>query len=145
MRYSIILLLFALILFSCGSNTKTPNNPKRDNLSEWFISNEDSLYTEFVNYVFENSLCSQCDTSWGEMTYMKIDSNSYMGRFSLEATAYCDSIEVNYIYNKYSNPKTRIRFATHNNEKCNEILDTVLIFLENPKFFKIEKSKKPYN
>lgn len=91
----------------------------------------------------KNSLCEKCDTSWGEMAYQKVDSSSYMGRFSLEAKKYSDSIEVTYFYNKSTPPKARILLTTNYNKRLTGALDTVLNSVSAPKHFKVDKYEQP--
>jgi hypothetical protein len=92
-----------------------------------------------MNYVSENSLCKNCDTSWGEMAYEKIDSNSYMGRFSLQALKYSDSLEVTYFYNKITIPKCRILLSTGYNKRLTSTLDSIFSYPFTPKHFTVDK------
>jgi hypothetical protein len=131
-----------LTLFSCSQKQQNAK-PNKDYLSRWFNENEDSLYREFISNVKVSSLCSTCDTSWGEMAYQKVDSSSYMGRFSLEAKKYCDSIEITYFYNRNgSTPTVRILLSTDYNRKFTTALDTILNSIT-PKYFVVEKYEQP--
>ena len=138
-----IITIILLTLISCKQKSQDDNPSKPDYLSKWFIANEDSLYAEFVQYVNKNSLCDHCDTTWGEMAYQKVDSSSYMGRFSLEAKKYSDSIDVVYFYNKNSNPKARILLTTNYNLRLTKALDSLFNFVSTPKHFKVDKYEQP--
>lgn len=131
------------IFFSCNTIKKENNVLKPDYLSQWFIANEDSLYAEFIQYVYKNSLCDNCDTTWGEMAYQKVDSSSYMGRFSLEAKKYADSIDVVYFYNQDRSPKARILLTTNYNKRYTKALDSILNFVPNSKHFTVNKYEQP--
>jgi hypothetical protein len=143
MRYISIAPIILLLLSSCNQKQQDAGLIKPDYMSEWIIANEDSLYNEFTNYVAENSLCSSCDTSWGEMAYQIADSKSYMGRFSIEAKKNCDSIEVTYFYNKGTNPKCRILLSTGYNKRLTFALDTIFTYPFTPKYFTIDKYEQP--
>lgn len=143
MRLFIIITILFLTLISCDEKPQEKDFPKSDYLSEWFVANEDSLYTEFTKYVTENSLCDKCDTTWGEMAYQQVDSSSYMGRFSLEAKKYSDSIEVTFFYNKSTTPKARILLTTNYNRGITRALDTVFNSVFTPKHFKVDKYEQP--
>jgi hypothetical protein len=142
MRPYIIITLFFLTLASCRSGqNKTTGNV--DYLSKWYNANEDSLYNEFVNHVQNVSLCNNCgDTTWGEVAFQRSDTPSYMGRFTLQAKKYCDSLEVTYFYNKSTTPKTRILLSAAYNRNLTKALDTILNFTF-PKRFKIDKYEQP--
>lgn len=143
MRRFIITIITLLTFASCKQKPQDSNFSKSDYLSQGFIANEDSLYSEFNEYVFKNSLCENCDTAWGEMAYMKVDSSSYMGRFSLEAKRYSDSIEVTYFYNKSTTPKARILLTINYNRSITRTLDTIFSFVSNPKHFRVDKYEQP--
>lgn len=143
MMKGLLIILGAGILFSCNTKPGKNNDLQPDYLSEWFIDNEDSLYAEFTRYVYENSLCNDCDTSWGEMAYQKVDSSSYMGRFSLAAKKYADSIEVIYFYNQSRSPKARILLTTNYNKRYTKALDSIFNYVPAPKHFKVDKYEQP--
>ncbi|RZK04209.1 MAG: hypothetical protein EOO46_17120 [Flavobacterium sp.] len=88
------------------------------------------------------SLCKTCDTTWGEMAYQNLDSATFMGRFSIEAKRYCDSIDVTYFYNKSRTPKARILLSLNYNKNHTEALDTVLNSVA-PKHFVVDKYEQP--
>jgi hypothetical protein len=142
MRQLLLIIISATVFATCQEPSKTKEKLSKDYLSEWFEQNEDSLHKEFLTYVIANSLCSTCDTTWGEMAYQKIDSTSYMGRFSLEAQKYCNSIRVTYFYNKYTFPTTRIQLSPNYNKKCIVAFDSIFRHIDTPKYFKIEKYKQ---
>lgn len=79
----------------------------------------------------------------GEMAYQKVDSSSYMGRFSLEAKKYSDSIEVTYFYNKSTTPKARILLTTNYNRSLTKVLDTIFNSVSTPKHFRVDKYEQP--
>lgn len=140
---SFLITLSVGVLFSCNTKPEKNNVLQPDYLSEWFIDNEDSLYAEFTRYVYENSFCDDCDTTWGEMAYQKVDSSSYMGRFSLAAKKYADSIDVVYFYNKSTSPKERILLTTNYNKRYTNALDTIFNHVPSPKHFRIDKYEQP--
>jgi hypothetical protein len=142
MKPFVIIIITSLTLFSCSQKQQN-TRPDIDYLSKWFNENEDSLYQEFIRNVKSSSLCSTCDTSWGEVAYQRVDSISYMGRFSLQAKKYCDSIEITYFYNRNgSTPTARILLSTDYNRRFTSALDTVLNSI-NPKHFTVEKYEQP--
>lgn len=143
MRVRLIISILSILLLSCKQNQQDNNVLKPDYLSSWLIANEDSLYQEFVRYVNEYSYCKTCDSNWTEKAYLRVGNDSYMGRFSLEAKKYCDSIEVTYFYNKNSSPKCRILLSTGYNKRLTIALDTLLTYSFQLKHFKLEKYEQP--
>jgi hypothetical protein len=137
MRAFIITILL-LTLISCKHRPQDNNPSKRDYLSTWFLDNEDSLYTEFIQHVTKNR-----DTTWGEVAYQRSDSASYMGKFTLLAKKYCDSIDVTYFYNKSTNPKARILLTTDYNKGLTQALDSIFNFVSTPKHFRVDKYEQP--
>lgn len=94
-------------------------------------------------YVRENSFCKSCDTTWGEMAYQRVGDDSYMGRFSLQAKKYCDSLEVTCFYNKNSNPKCRILLSTGYKKRFTQSPDSLFTYPFTPKRFKLGKYEQP--
>jgi len=141
MRPYILSALLILSLFSCDTQ-QDRKAIKTDYLSNWFVENEDNLYKEFIEKVQTTSLCKTCDTTWGEMAYQNLDSATLMGRFSIEAKRYCDSIDVTYFYNKSRTPKARILLSLNYNKNYTEALDTVLNSVA-PKHFMVDKYEQP--
>jgi hypothetical protein len=138
-----IIAIILLTFISCKQKQQDNNSSKADYLSKWFVTNEDSLYVEFIQYVTENSFCDHCDTNWEEKAYQKVDSNSYMGRFSLETKKYSDSIDVVYFYNKSTIPIARILLTTNYNQKLTKALDSLFNFVSTLKHFKVDKYEQP--
>jgi hypothetical protein len=136
-------LLLILLFISCKEKKQTTSQIKEDYLSQWFNTNQDSLCTEFTNKVFATAFCKKCDTTWGEMAYEQYDSTSYMGRFSLLAKKYCDSIEVTFFYNKNSTPKTNILLTAPYSKKNAQAIDTILDFINDNKYFQVDKYIQP--
>jgi hypothetical protein len=131
------------LLFSC--NQSKPGNKLHniDHLSKWFMLHEDSLINEFSNRVREDSLDKSYDPSWGERGYLQEDSLSYMGRFTLEARKFCDSLDVTFFYNKSSTPHTRILISTGYRREYAGCLDSLFNPIPKSKFFTIEKYEQP--
>jgi len=116
---------------------------RQDYLTRWLEIYEDSLFIEFTNYVKENSLCSTCDTSWGEMAYERIDTLSYMGKFSKEVKKYSDSLEVTFFYNRQIPQPCRILISTGYNSSLCAGLDSLLMGSFKPRHFVINKYVQP--
>lgn len=130
------------ILVACDQKSHKEQPVRQDYLSKWFAENEDSLYSEFLRRVQATALCKTCDTTWGEMAYQQGDSISFMGKFSLEAKKFCDSIDVTYFYNKTKTPKARILLSVNYNRNYIKALDTVFNFIT-PRDFKVDKYEQP--
>jgi len=128
---------------SCNQKTKDTPIPKPDYLSSWFIQNEDSLFTEFTQLVQTELFSNNHDTNWGEYAFQNEDSTKFMGRFTLAAKKYCDSLGVTFFYNKSTTPHVRILLSTDYNKNFTTALDTIFIFVPKPKYFIVEKYEQP--
>ena len=139
MRHYILLIFIFLGVLSCKQKNKDTSIPRPDYLSTWFIQNEDSLFNEFNQEVKSELFNKSNDTNWTEYAYHNTDRTKFMGRFTLEAKKYCDSLDVTFFYNKTTIPHGRILISTDYNKRFTKALDTIFNFVSIPKYFKIQK------
>ena len=143
MKLYILIISISFGTISCKQKANDTPISKPDHLSAWFIQNEDSLYKEFNELVQTELFQNRSDTNWGEYAFQNADSTKFMGRFTLEAKKYCDSLEVTFFYNKKTTPCTRILISANYNRKFTTALDTIFNFVPKPKYFIVEKYEQP--
>ncbi len=140
MRFFIPVIVVSIFLFSCNPKNKVNDFPKIDYLSNWFIQNEDSLYAEFMNLVSKDALAGpRTKNSWTVRAFLQYDTLTYMGKFTVEARKYCDSIQVVYSYKNTNPPESRILLSIDYNKRFVRALDTIMNLPVASKYFKIQK------
>ena len=129
--------------FSCRPKTKEVSIPRPDYLSVWFLQNEDNLFKEFNKQVQTELFNKNHNTNWGEYTFLNGDSKKFMGRFTLEAKKYCDSLSVTFFYSRSTNPHMRILLSIDFNRKYIESIDSIFLPIPKSNYFIIDKYEQP--
>ncbi len=143
MRHFTVIILISLGILSCKQKVKEVTMPRPDYLSVWFLQNKDSLFNEFNQQVQTELFSKNHDTNWGEYAFQNGDSSKFMGRFTLEAKKYCDSLDVTFFYNKSTDPHMRILLSTNFNRKYIKAIDSIFAPIPKSNYFIIDKYEQP--